>query len=146
MPILTPLLLATTSALAASPTLRPDVFPSELFAKESSPVIFTVKAQTPDPKLSLLQVDASGKKLRYIGIMTDDGVMGDKIKGDGIYTRKISMTEKGAQKFYYSVIDESGSGVPEQVDATRLATVEVLRRPSMLEVLATIWTKIRSHE
>jgi hypothetical protein len=74
------------------------VFPLELFVKESSPVLFTVKPGHPDSRLALIEVDEQGRKLRYIGVMTDDGVMGDKIRGDGVYTRKISVTEKTARK------------------------------------------------
>jgi hypothetical protein len=145
MPILA-VVVAASAALAAPAQFKPDVFPKELFVKESSPVLITVSAPSGATQLTLLEVDETGKKLRYIGVMTDDGVMGDKIRGDGVYTRKISVTEKRAKKFYYSVIEETAAGgVPEQVDPALINSIEIVGRPSMVEVLAIIWDKIKGH-
>lgn len=130
------------------------VFPRELFVKESSPIIFSAKlaagaipkAGEKPPNLTLIQVDASGKKLRYIGIMSDDGVMGDKVRGDNILTRKHQLTEKVAQKVYFAVVEETAAGVPEQVDPAKAVSIEIIRRPSFVEIVSTIWSKITSKQ
>ncbi len=124
--------------------------PAALFAKESSPVIFqaqlsakTAAATSKNPpKLALIQTTPEGKKLRYIGIMSDDGVMGDRVKNDGIYTRKLQMNEKQAGKIFYAVVEETEAGVPDQVDPTKLTNVEIIRRPSFVELISTIWGRV----
>ena len=127
-----------------------DSVPAALFAKESSPVIFQAQLApnsaktTPAnaPKLALIQTTPEGKKLRYIGIMSDDGVMGDRVKNDGIYTRKLQMNEKQAGKLYYAVVEETEAGVPDQVDPSKLTNVEIIRRPSFVELISTIWGRV----
>lgn len=138
------LALILNAPLAVAGQFAPNVFPKELFVKESSPVIFTVKPDQANDRLTLIEVDEKGKKLRYIGVMTDDGVMGDKIRGDGVYTRKISVTEKKAQLFHYAVVEETDAGVPDELDPAKTSELRILGRPSMVEVLSSIWARIRN--
>jgi hypothetical protein len=121
------------------------VFPSELFVKESSPMIFSVKMDTTSKlKLAIIQIDETGKKLRYIGALTDDGFMGDKVKGDGIFTRKFQVSEKRPATLRFAVVEEL-TDVPSQVDLNipgTLAQVVIIPRPSFVELVSTAFKKL----
>lgn len=154
-------LLAAPSALAATgqagavrvEELTPSVL--KVFTKESTAIIFTAKVLAPqsggnasEPKLSLYQVDETGKPVRYFGIFTDDGVMGDRTAHDGIYSRKVQFHDKKPGVRAFAVMPDAGEVQPTTdslPSSAALATtqIEVIGRPSMLQALSGVWEKIR---
>lgn len=152
------LLLSPASALAG---IDKDSFKAShdsLFTKESVAITFRVKvipdAEGKTPDVSLLQVDDQGNKLRYIGIMSDDGVMGDRKAGDGIFSKKINLTEKKAGNVYFAAVEdrasdvslETGTPSPEVINRYPHVKIEVLRRPSFIEAMGRVWNRILGRE
>jgi hypothetical protein len=79
--------------------------------------------------------------------MVDDGSEGDFKAGDGIYTRRIQIKESKAKTMTFLVVPESPEGpVPgtlPKVAPDQLANLEIKNRPSMIEILGQIWSKIK---
>jgi HAE1 family hydrophobic/amphiphilic exporter-1 len=128
-------------------------FPRELFVRESSPVIFSVKlASQPCPpaqpaKIGLVEVTAEGERVRYVGPMMDDGILGDSVKNDCVYSRKIQVSEKKGKTLYFAAVDESAEGAANttpRFEREALTTLTFVPRPSFVELVGTVWEKIRA--
>ncbi|MCM0606390.1 MAG: hypothetical protein KA715_09900 [Xanthomonadaceae bacterium] len=90
-------------------------------------------------KLFLVKVDADGKRLEDITFITDDGTLGDMHAGDGYYSRKLKLIEREAGMMRLALIStEKDSDKLEP-----LISLEVMRRPSFLQILQEVWIKIR---
>ena len=77
---------ATIDAVAASVTR----------VAGSATVIFTAKITEPSvipTGVNLLKTDAAGRTLSVVGVMNDDGLLGDAVRGDKIFTRQVEISE-----------------------------------------------------
>lgn len=136
------LVLSTTSYASSTLTTLPD----SLFAKESSPVVFKFDSNSIHPKPSehtqymLVQLLPDGKE-RTVGLLSDDGVLGDSKKGDGIYSRKVQLYERKGGILRFQVVTwEKG----EEKRLGELAELQVHSHPVLQDLLATIWNRIQA--
>jgi RHS repeat-associated protein len=93
----------SVASLSAATVGTPAVNPSSIPLGVSTPVAVTVKVT--DPTLiaggvNLLLVDASGGALANLGAMHDDGLNGDAVAGDGVFTLRYSFQQATAGPIY----------------------------------------------
>lgn len=123
-------------------------FPQELFTKESTPVTFYAQFNEPVPtgkRLAVVEVNPETREVtRYVGALIDDGVLGDRKKGDGVYSRKMQLTEKKAATKIFAVVEENEAGYPLTLekDYPHQLQIRVLRRPSFVELVTAAVTKL----
>ncbi|MFH1998775.1 MAG: choice-of-anchor L domain-containing protein [Planctomycetota bacterium] len=85
---------------------EPQVNPSAVFTQTSTDLIAHVailpNANLIDTSVKLLKVDAEGKTIQTLGEMYDDGNLshGDDIKGDSVFSAKITVLEAAAGNVY----------------------------------------------
>ena len=156
---LTPLLLSilfssllSFAALAADGTINPGemtTVPRSVFQKELTWVLFYA-AFPPEhrpAKLFLVQYDTATGAYTTLGLMTDDGVMGDQIAHDGTYTRKIQYKSKKAGMVSFAAVEIPETGLPPDGVAARFQAaphvqLEVIGRPTFPALLSMVWKKI----
>ncbi len=117
------------------------------FTKESTNVLVMTKPiihqKGKSLKLILLQVDSDGNKIKYMGIMSDDGIMGDRSKKDGIYTRKIQVYGKKGGIQYFAVTEEIDGKIPQKIsDMSKSIQIKVIFRPSFIELMERVFTQM----
>ena len=120
-----------------------------LFNKESSAVTFTYlpEARTLAPsqanarRFILIQVDEKGSEIRRLGPLMDDGILGDAVAHDGVYSRKFQLNQKKPGVIYFSVQDETGEVATKTSALTR---IEVLEHPAIQALLKRIWARIKT--
>ncbi|MBL7714347.1 MAG: hypothetical protein JNL01_02700 [Bdellovibrionales bacterium] len=123
-------------------------FPKELFTKESTPVTFYAQFAEPVPtgkRLAVVEMDPeSGKVIRYVGALIDDGVLGDRKKNDGVFSRKMQLTEKMATTKTFAVVEENEAGYPLTLskDYPHQLQIKILRRPSFVELVTAAVSKL----
>lgn len=93
-------------------------------------------------KLFLVKVDETGKRLSDLAVITDEGTLGDMKAGDGYYSRKVKIIERlpGTLRLSLSTREDSSETFPV------LNQIQVITRPSFLEVLGEVWRKITRSE
>lgn len=148
---------------------RVKVSPSSLFTNQDKKVTITVQVENLDQpgstlglpqRLGLVRMKksriSSGKKLVFLGWMNDSGVMGDQEKGDGIFTRKIQFKEYLAGRIeLYAVHVALNSSVEEEfagkhsIDELNVVrgkpiVLEIQRRPTFIETMAQVWSRIQT--
>jgi hypothetical protein len=149
------LLTAPTFAdvsLTAAPVEKLQAFPKEIFAQEGTAVLFTAKATRRDAKLSLVQIDEAGKPIRYIGIMTDDKTFGDRVRNDGVFSRKMEINGRRGMQLRFGVIADTGQITadnfsqlpPLAMDGPQVTEVEVVLRPTFVQLLHNVWDRLRN--
>lgn len=115
--------------------------PAALFRKESTAVVF--QYVSPIGHLAhrplLAQIDEQGHPILRLGVLGDDGLLGDQKAGDGVYSRKFQLNQKKAGVVYYQIQD----GQTEAALSAPLA-IEVVRHPAFQELLSQIWKGIRA--
>lgn len=88
--------LASTKAVSAAPSVTdPIAMPSSVLVGVSTPVRFTTRIVDPTliaNSVNLQQLDSTGRVLRIIGTMRDDGTQGDVVANDGTFTLLITLT------------------------------------------------------
>ncbi|MEQ1871897.1 MAG: hypothetical protein ABL961_17905, partial [Vicinamibacterales bacterium] len=87
---------ATIDAVAASVTR----------VAGSATVLFTAKITEPSvipAGINLLKTDAAGKTLSVVGVMNDDGLLGDAVRGDKIFSRQVEVSETVLGSIYFRV-------------------------------------------
>jgi hypothetical protein len=72
------------------------------------PTSVTMTAQIPDltvipTGVNLLRTDAAGRTLATAGVMHDDGLAGDAVAGDRIFTLRLTIIESSAGQTFYRV-------------------------------------------
>src|SRR5688500_5344739 len=86
--------LATSVWLAAAPSIGTvAAAPAYIIVNTVTDVLFT--AHITDPSviptgINLLQIDSTGKTIRTIGLMRDNGTTGDATIGDKVFSLKLS--------------------------------------------------------
>ncbi|MDP2600203.1 MAG: hypothetical protein Q8P84_05650 [Deltaproteobacteria bacterium] len=105
------------------------VTPKTLVTEEDKEFLFKVKAVG---KMTLVQVDEGGEKIRYRWEMMDNGLYGDEKAGDNIFSRMISIKERKAGKLYFTV----------EPNPSRIVSISVQPRPNFLQILSTVWNRI----
>ena len=144
--------LASAATTLTPPVTRLQAFPTEIFAQEGTAVLFTAKATRKDAKLALIQIDARGAPLHYIGIMTDDKTFGDRVRADGIYSRKMEINGRRGTTLHFAVITDEGQISPENfhslppvaVQGPWTTQVEVALRPTFVQLLHNVWDRLRN--
>lgn len=89
-------------------------------------------------KLYLIKVDETGKRIEDLTVITDEGTLGDMTARDGYYSRKIKLIEREAGVLRLALVANT-------TDSERLpilAELQVVRRPSFLQVLGEVWQKV----
>jgi hypothetical protein len=93
--------------LQAAPTVgATTVAPAYIIINVPTRVVFT--ASVPDPSLlpggvNLLLTDASGKTIRTLGVMHDDGLNGDATAGDKVFSYAVTLNQASVGQIYYRV-------------------------------------------
>ncbi len=118
-----------------------------VFVKESTNLIVSARvhpSNLPKARLSVVRIDESGQVLQLMGIATDDGVMGDKKAGDGIYTRKIIVYAKKPGTFLYAFAEENPDGtLPKKIETPQNhLAIEILQHPTLMGALKEVWKKL----
>lgn len=110
------------------------VAPKRLFTDEERPVLFTVPVDCASHEcpqnIELLLWDKTREKIKARFQMNDAGQLGDAQPGDRIYSRKVEIKEALPKKLYFSIAPDNG------------VTLEIVPRPSMLEILQALWKKL----
>ena len=150
----------TKASMIRSPYVKLEKFSadkSQAFTKESTTVVVTADLALDlenkpipgqkAPPLVLLEVDQNRNRTRYLGVLSDDGVMGDKKAGDGRYSRKIQMYSKKGELKYLAVAEEVNGKIPDQVALDQpLLEFEIIYRPSFVELIERVWSQIWSDD
>lgn len=128
--------------LAASPAMIED-FKAEdaaIYSREFKKVEISARVVlapgAPEPKLNLVQVSESGEKIRFLGIMLRNPKKNDR------WTRKVELLEREAGLLYFEIVPESELE-PFQKQPRPRAVVEVLKRPSLIEIIDGVFHKFR---
>ncbi len=142
----------TPQGAGSSLVLELEVSDEFVYAKEGKKLTITAKV-TGTPKLSLVQVDENGNRLRFLGVMTDRGAIPGAAEAGSqpgtvtthSYFRKIQIQEREPGRLHFVVVNDL------ELESFRPAArpevvVEVLERPSFLQVLKGIWKKFRVSE
>lgn len=159
------IIVTCTQALAAtgvtpvqvSPAIQTPVeklqaFPKEVFAQEGTAVLFTAKATEKNAKLALIQVDEAGQPLHYIGIMTDDKTFGDRVRGDGVYSRKMEIKGRRGTRLHFAVVTDNGQ-IDEKtfhalpavaIPGPHATDLEVILRPTFVQLMHNVWDRFRN--
>jgi flagellar hook assembly protein FlgD len=95
------LLSALVTARAVAPTVAtPVVTPSQIQSGVPTQLTVTsaITTMPGDPALiagsvNLIRVSPTGQSLAVLGVMRDDGMAGDAVAGDGVFTLQITVTE-----------------------------------------------------
>lgn len=127
-------------ALAVLPRFT-TVTPDFLFSREAKWVTFELEAKELSPadgaRLELIEVASDGSKKRTLGPLIDEGVFGDKKKGDQVYSRRFKLTEEtpGLRVF------EARVGGRPLSPPGRLE-LEVVARPTFQEAVRSAWKRV----
>ena len=90
-------------------------------------------------KLFVIKVDENGRRIEELAVITDEGLLGDMKSGDGYYSRKIKIIERKAGTLRLSLATKEDSNEVFPI----LNQIQVVSRPSFLQVLQQVWNKIR---
>ncbi|MBU6375609.1 MAG: hypothetical protein KGQ59_06400 [Bdellovibrionales bacterium] len=90
--------------------------------------------ETPGSKWNLVQVDAEGHFVRYIGILFFN-------QKKGIYFRKLELQERIPGKRFFEVVTDRELEPFVQAQRPRLE-IEILHRPTLTEILTGLWKKL----
>lgn len=120
------------------------VKPSSVFTKESTALVFTLIPErqngTLPESIQLIRLGDDGEENLNVIPILDTGLPGDRKGGDGIYTAKINMSSKKARTYRYQA-QALYPGRSEPVSLGEVS-VDVLGRPSFMEVLGKIYSKL----
>lgn len=108
--------------------------PSTLLTEEDRKVLFRVDVNcvTNCPtSLELVKAKSPNDKIQARWKLKDDGLWGDKIAGDKIYSREISFKESRPKTLYFSI------------DLKNWTPLKVQARPTFLEILKDLWNKFK---
>lgn len=124
----------------------------KMYTDDDRMILFTAvvdpsQKNLPD-HLLLLQADETGKKVKYRWKMQDNGFLGDKKGGDGIYSRKVEFKESKAGILFFTVAlsselektDTIQYPIPENLKVA----VKIIQRPSFLELLGKVWHRLKN--
>jgi len=119
--------------------------PQAIFTKESTHIAISARVSSSEvSKPFLLELDSSGSPLRIIGGMNDLGRWGDRLKGDGFFTRKVQVSQKKTGFLYYGIaLLKEGEDLPETLPPQERVSVEVLGRPSFIQAVSKVWAKFK---
>ena len=87
------------------------------------------------PRWNLVQVDREGRMLRYLGVLFFN-------PRRGVHFRKLELQEREPGERYFEVVPDSELEPFVTGPRPRLV-VEVLRRPTLIEILRGVWRRIR---
>ena len=114
-----------------------------VFTKESTGITFTYFPPAGVVKTSPIYVleatDEQGHRLRTLGELSDDGLIGDIKAHDGIYGRKFEIYEKKGGFLLLRITDES---IVPAIAVSNTLKIEVIRHPRLQELLRTVWKTI----
>lgn len=121
------------------------ITPPSLFTFEDRAVTFSVKLKNNREDLLLVSLIDDKNFDLYKWDLNDNGVLGDKKKGDSFYSRKIQFKEKkpGIKKF--AVITKDEQNLKKIEDPNRVLELEIIKRPSFLELVKGAFQKILKH-
>lgn len=133
------------SSWAGATPLGPQVVGLEadetrIYAHESKKLVFRARLdsslateQNHPSKWNLIQVDAQGKWVRYIGILYFD-------PRKKVYFRKVELQERQAGVLFFEIVSDQELE-PFVVRSRPQLQIDVLARPSVLEILKGIFRK-----
>ena len=90
--------------------------------------------ELPSSKWNLVQVDAEGRFVRYIGILFFN-------PKKGVYFRKLELHERMPGKRFFEVVTDRELEPFVQAQRARLE-IEILNRPTLTEILTGLWKKL----
>ena len=70
-------------------------------------MIFQFQPQDNKGHYGIIRVDAQGNTLKYLGSMSDSGLLGDQHRGDGVFSRKLEFKQKKVTTLYFHIIKEN---------------------------------------
>ncbi len=117
-----------------------EVFPNILFTENDVGVRFsfspeTSKEQIPPVFVTLVEMNGDTQTPKYRWELRDDGTLGDKLTGDGIYSRKIQFKELRPKTLHFAILDTQN--IP-----TTTATLEIRAHPTFIDIVRDAWKKI----
>ncbi|MBI2344038.1 MAG: hypothetical protein HYV02_06875 [Deltaproteobacteria bacterium] len=146
---------APHAAMAVNPKaiLSVDATPSILYRWQDQMIVFTARVATTrdrPPSLALYQYRLQDKVIEHRWTLVDDGTLGDKVAGDGRYSRTISFKEPHAGQLRFFVRDESGTPsltpgrdhLPSNLSLAQEITIDVSPMPSFFEHLLRFWHRL----
>jgi hypothetical protein len=134
--------------LAASAISRSEPLPNlhasleAVFQKESTAVLFRFQPAKPSSNASFIveQIDETGAPIRRLGLVHDDGAVGDVQARDGIYGGKFQLNEKKPGTLRLQAFDESTYPL---LPVSAPVSIEVVRHPAFQELLSQIWKRLK---
>ena len=152
--ILVALLVSFASPIAsAGPVKSLQLDPTQLITHDDRPILFTAEydpAFGPAPKvLTLVQVDEACQEVKYRWKLLDSGTLGDKLAGDGIYSRRVYFKERKPDTLHFTVPIPSndpglGGGMcgPPAMDQEHVVSLTITQRPTFVELMQRVWDRL----
>ena len=116
------LFLLSSAGASAAPTVGPvNALPSSIISGVRTPVTVTAKITGATPisgGVNLLQEDGSGNTLGILGVMHDDGLNGDAVAGDGIFTLVVPFNPALQTTAIYLQVSAAFAGLLERVKSS----------------------------
>lgn len=112
------------------------ISPEKILTYQDVAVHFSVTVDCENPscpqkvKLKMLDRDHSNVRARWA--LSDDGKLGDLKAGDKVYSRTIQFKEKKVGAITFFVEDQHGT------------QLQIVARPTFLQLLQNIWSKLKS--
>lgn len=138
----------STRILGSTPRLQSDI--QSLFTEDEKGIRFTLsptpaQKQNLSSRLSLFWVDSSGKEIKYLGLLNDEGLFGDRKAGDGVYSRKVEFKQHRPRTLYFAWTHEDPAQparLTRPISTDELIKIEVLQRPTFVEIVKRIWSRL----
>lgn len=131
------LLASTASAESMPPALR--VEPESVFTHDDVKVLFVIPYDSKE-ELFLYRTDAEGNPLKLLATLNDAGAQGDARKDDQVFTRRLQFKESKPKTIYFKIFDQAQRPITHQV-----ATLTVTPRPTFVQTLERVWSRIRQN-
>lgn len=128
--------IVLTAALMTHPMI---VDPPRAFVNEDVDIKVSVGLQPqPGREPTLVEVDENGNRLRTFLPLVDNGILGDRRAGDGLYARKFKLNERSPKKIRFSVAYDEG----QSSGLVAMGQIEINHRPSFVQVLKEVWKRL----
>lgn len=147
---LTLLQAASWSSVPALPTASDfKLHPKAIFQREATAIMVSLRVEgelPPNTRFELLRQNPKGEYVDA-GPLLDDGRLGDLHVGDGVYSTKIQVTQKPVKPvlFRAALVEydpENPRKIVKELTTTSEISVEVVPRPSFLEIVQGLVAKV----
>ena len=119
------------------------VHPQQLYTFQDKAVLFEAKIKNPpEGKLNWVLVQIKdGRVHKQLGVLSDSGFLGDRKKGDGIFTRKVRFKGRKPGRLEFAVIlhDQAETLKSlESLESHPTGHLTFVRRPNFFELISQV--------